>query len=283
MPRPRLAYFQFWPKEYLTDAEFRQLTPEDRGCWWDLIAYAALSPLRGALLLDSGSKMSYDYIVQRIIHPLLSGDYAERVFQNILNSNAIRLGLDGTYYNRRLLFWQMASEEKDCREKPAFEKWIAPRRAITGEEGLPEEFKKTFKTRPAKKAVEPHQNGDGPPAWSPEAEKLTHTLIAGIQRINPKAAIPKNPAAWFREMERAIRIEGAGNPREVEKVLLFAAHDNFEQGVVLSPAAMRRGWNRLTAKMRPQPEFLEKPKPKTQRQLFEEQKESLLKTGPQEL
>ncbi len=98
---------------------------------------------------------------------------------------------------------------------------------------------------------------------SPDAVKLTHTLIAGLQRFNPKSRLPAEdtPAfrSWTREMERFIRIEAEGDPREAEKVILFTVADSREPLYVQSPQALRKSWNRLTGKMRPDPEW-KKPK-----------------------
>lgn len=253
MPRQKLAYFPFYPNDYLSDSAILALTLEEEGAWLRLTAMAAASSVRGALLFANKLKMSQDYIIQSIICPkTVHKDLGQskKVLENLLAYGLFREGVDGTIYNRRLLFWRTDREAKDCRGKADFELWLAPRRAITGEEGLPEEFRKTFKTRPAKRAVEKH----GAPAQSSEISvQLTNLLIAEMLRNLPTSKVPDpgNGAftAWAAEVDRMITRDGR-DPKEIEKVILFSQRDDFWHKNIRSTAKLRARFEQLQLKMR---------------------------------
>lgn len=263
MPRKKLAYFPFYPNEYLSDAAIRFLNFEERGVWMELICKMALSPVRGALLLDNGTKISEGFIVQAIITPPSihkTVENSQKILKSLLDLGCIRRGVEGTFYNRRLLFWRTEWEEKTTRGKAGLEEWLEPRRAIVGPENLPEEFRAGFKTRPAKKAAETHQPAK---EVSETAAQLTDLLIAEMLRNLPTSKVPARDngafATWAAEIDRMINLDGR-DPREIEKIILFCQRDSFWHKNIRSTAKLRAQFEQLQLKMRSDTAAWKKPK-----------------------
>lgn len=253
MARRKLPWFRFYPGDYLNDQAIRMLNHEERGVWMDLICIAAHSPLPGALLLDNGIQISKQYVIQAVITPALiqkTSERAEKVLKTLLSLGLVREGVEGTLYNRRLLFWRTEWEEKTTRGKAGLEEWLTPRRLIVGPENVPKEFMAGFKTRPAKRTA-----GGHPPQTevSEIAGQLTNLLIGEMLRNLPTSKVPAEGNGaftnWAREVDRMIELDGR-DPKEIEKIILFSQRDGFWHKNIRSTAKLRKQFEPLQLKMR---------------------------------
>ena len=85
-------------------------------------------------------------------------------------------------------------------------------------------------------------------ADSPEI-RLATLLWNLMVENNPKTRIPKNLAAWCRDLNRLIRLD-KHTEEEIRQVILFSQKDPFWQTNILSAHALREQYDRLYLKAR---------------------------------
>jgi hypothetical protein len=81
--------------------------------------------------------------------------------------------------------------------------------------------------------------------------RLCDLLFAKILENNPKAKRP-NMQTWCRDMDRLVRIDKR-DPDDVEAVIIWCQQDQFWYKNILSPAKLRKQFDRLMLNMRESP------------------------------
>lgn len=85
-------------------------------------------------------------------------------------------------------------------------------------------------------------------APSAEAERLAKLLLDSIRQRQEDLRRP-DLGCWARDMDRLIRLDGR-EPERIEAVLRWCQCDPFWQNNILSPAALRKHFDRLELQMR---------------------------------
>ena len=88
-------------------------------------------------------------------------------------------------------------------------------------------------------------------APSAEAERLASLLFDLIRQRKADYRRPKRDR-WVRDVDRLIRLDGRG-PERVEAVIRWCQGDSFWQNNILSPAALRKHFDRLELQMQQRP------------------------------
>lgn len=79
-----------------------------------------------------------------------------------------------------------------------------------------------------------------------EDRRLAEWMLAQIRRLNPNHREPSWPA-WCKDLRR-LRVIDKRTRREVAELFAWASEDTFWQQNILSPAALRKQWDRLVIK-----------------------------------
>lgn len=108
----RLPYFQFYPGDWLKDANLRRCSPATRGFWIDLICVMFECPDRG-VLATNGEAWSDEEIAQAI-----PGDTYQNLLalQELLRNQIVRRNEQGAIYSRRLVADEVAREKWRTRQ-----------------------------------------------------------------------------------------------------------------------------------------------------------------------
>src|SRR5574341_1118732 len=129
MARPKIHYFPFVAREYLSDLAIRPLNLEERGLFIEYLCWMWESPVRGALFKAvpvspefrrGFAPVSPEFRLHNIVVPLLASktspeadfERAKQMEQKLIETSLIRVGLGGVLYNRRLLFYTTEYELK---------------------------------------------------------------------------------------------------------------------------------------------------------------------------
>ena len=81
----------------------------------------------------------------------------------------------------------------------------------------------------------------------PRADALAWLMATKLIEIGARAEGKAPPAGWARDFDLLIRRDGV-DPDEIQTVIEWALHDEFERTVILSPALLRRNWDRASGK-----------------------------------
>lgn len=182
MARTKIPYFPFYPKDYLSDTAVRGLNAEQRGVLVELFCWMAVSPVYGALY-EAEIPIPKEQIITDVILPGIAEpktrDRAAGILEMLMFKRLIRKGLNGAFYNKRLLFY-LTPKEKFELKGAAMTEFMTQIRKIVPPDDIPEYFQKASAERRLVHTTTPNTNGDRPPRT--EKQKILDAEIEEAQK-----------------------------------------------------------------------------------------------------
>jgi len=108
--------------------------------------------------------------------------------------------------------------------------------------------------------------------------RLSKKMKEFILENNPKARVPDNLQKWSLEFDRMIRIDNR-EPKDIYEVVKYSQQDHFWMSNILSPASLRKQYDKLYLQMQIRPRSRDKPSQSNfeQRKYSDDEYENLYK------